>query len=430
MVTETAKPVTVQQILQEYHRKSKHPHVQHVITKLKSCKTNDLGFHLYKCKDADCAQYTYQYHSCRNRHCAQCGGFKKDEWIEERRRELLPIGYYHVVFTLPHELNNLILGNRQQLLKLLFQASAETLLAFGKDEKHLGAKPGIISVLHTWGQDLSFHPHVHCIVSGGGIHTSRVGAVVNSAPGSYSKTLSNETMQWKHAKRIKDNFLFPVNAMRIVFRAKYLQGLKALYDTKLIRLSDGCHLQLLINGLYRKNWNLYAKAPCAGPEQVIEYLGRYTHKVAISNYRIMENDTLNGTVTFRYKDYADGNATKLMTLTGKEFVRRFEQHVLPKQFTKIRSYGYLSNRGRTQRLERITEAMKIPSHPPKVKTPWPIRLYEKFGISHTTCQHCKKESLELVWVHFGIALNKERGLNNTEIDPHGQSALRILYNDS
>ena len=137
----------------------------------------------------------------------------------------------------------------------------------------------------------------------------------------------------------------------------------------------------------------FAKAPCAGPEQVIEYLGRYTHKVVISNYRILENDTLNGTVTFRYKDYADENATKLMTLTGKEFVRRFEQHILPKQFTKIRSYGYLSNRGRTERLGLITEAMHIPSHPPKVKTPWPIRLYEKFGIRGATCPHCKRRAL-------------------------------------
>lgn len=422
MVTATAKPVTVQQILQQYHSTSRHPHVQHVIAQLKRCKTNDLGFHLYKCKDEGCAKYTYQYHSCRNRHCAQCGGFKKDEWIEERRRELLPIGYYHVVFTLPHELNSLILGNRQQLLKLLFDCSAQTLLAFGKDEKHLGAQPGIISVLHTWGQDLSFHPHVHCIVSGGGIVTS---------PGPLDVTgRSKELVTWRHAKRIQDNFLFPVNAMRVVFRAKYLEGIKSLHANGLLRIQNGSKVQQLINRLFRKNWNLYAKAPCAGPEQVIEYLGRYTHKVAISNYRIMENDTLNGTVTFRYKDYADGNAIKLMTLTGIEFVRRFAQHILPKQFTKIRSYGYLSNRGRTQRLDRITEAMKIPPHPPKVKIPWPIRLYEKIGISGTTCPHCKKESLELVWVSFDLAMNMSNRLYSTLSNPLGQDALLIGYNDS
>lgn len=420
MVAVTAKPVTVQQILQHYHTTSSHPHVQHVIAQLKRCKTNDLGFHLYKCKDEGCAKYTYQYHSCRNRHCTQCGGFKKDEWVEERRRELLPIGYYHVVFTLPHELNSLILGNRTLLLKLLFDCSAQTLLTFGKDEKHLGAQPGIISVLHTWGQDLSFHPHVHCIVSGGGI----VPAAINGTAG------STDLLTWRHAKRIQDNFLFPVNAMRVVFRAKYLEGLKSLHANGKLRKKDGSQVQRLINCLYRKNWNLYAKAPCAGPEQVIEYLGRYTHKVAISNYRILENDTLNETVTFRYKDYADGNATKLMTLTGQEFVRRFEQHVLPKQFTKIRSYGYLSNRGRTQRMSRITESMQIPAHPPKVKTPWTIRLFEKMGNSGSTCPNCKKESLELVWVQLNLSYQVGGRGSDAIGMPLQHRALMPGYNDS
>ncbi len=376
MVTATGNPVTVQQILQQYHQTSFHPHVQRVMTQLKKCRTSELGFHLYKCTDNNCAQYKYQYHGCRNRHCPQCGGFKKDEWVEDRRRELLPIGYFHAVFTLPHELNSIILGNRQQLFKLLFDASAQTLLDFGNDEHHLGAIPGIISVLHTWGQDMCFHPHVHCIVSGGGM----------------------QGMRWKYPKRIKDNFLFPVNALRIVFRAKFLQGLNSLQENKQIQLPQGYHLKQLINNLYKKKWNLYAKAPCAGPQQVIEYLGRYTNKVAISNYRIIDNQ--NGNVLFNYKDYADGNKTKLMMLKGHEFVRRFEQHILPMRFTKIRSYGYLSNRGRTRRMEKITLAMHIPSHPQKVKTPWTVRLFEKSGIKHTTCPHCKKESLELIAIKY------------------------------
>jgi len=387
MVTVTGNPVTVQQILQQYHQTSFHPHVQGVMTQLKVCKTSELGFHLYQCTNKDCAQYKYQYHGCRNRHCPQCGGFKKDEWVEDRRRELLPVGYFHVVFTLPHELNRIILGNRQQLFKLLFDASARTLLQFGKDDHHLGAIPGIISVLHTWGQDMCFHPHVHCIVSGGGIS-------------SYLPGEEGPRMRWKNPKRIKDNFLFPVNAMRIVFRAKFLQGLKSLNENKQIQLPQGYNLRQLINNLYQKTWNLYAKAPCAGPEQVIEYLGRYTNKVAISNSRIVDNDAVNGRVTFRYKDYADGNRTKLMPLTGQEFVRRFEQHVLPKRFTRIRSYGYLSNRGRAMRMQEITEAMKIPAHPPKVKIPWTVRLFEKSGIKYTTCPHCKKESLELIAINY------------------------------
>lgn len=413
MVTVAATPVTVQQILQHYHTASGHPHVHHVITQLKKCKTSELGYHLYKCNDDDCAQYKYQYHGCRNRHCPQCGGFKKDEWVEDRRRELLPVGYYHVVFTLPHELNSLILGNRQPLFKLLFDASAQTLLAFGNDEHHLGAAPGIISVLHTWGQDLNFHPHVHCIVSGGG--------TVKNTDGSYS---------WKNAKRIKDSFLFPINAMRTVFRAKFLVGLKSLNENKLVQLPEGYNLQQLINILYNKKWNLYAKAPCAGPQQVIEYLGRYTNKVAISNYRMAENDLQNENVTFKYKDYADGDTTKLMTLKGEEFVRRFEQHILPKRFTKIRSYGYLSNRGRTMRMEKITVAMAIPPHPPKVKTPWTVRLFEKFGIKHTTCPHCKKESLELVWVNYPDTMDKKKNVCSPLSNTRRQEAVQIVYNDS
>lgn len=414
MITLTATPVTVQQILQHYHTPSGHPHVHHVITQLKKCKTSELGYHLYRCNKDDCAQYNYQYHGCRNRHCPQCGGFKKDEWVEDRRRELLPVGYYHVVFTLPHELNSLILGNRQPLFKLLFDASAQTLLAFGNDEHHLGAAPGIISVLHTWGQSINFHPHVHCIVSGGGM----------------AKTTDGSSYSWKNAKRIKDNFLFPINAMRIVFRAKFLQGLKSLNENKLIQLPQGYNLQQLINILYNKKWNLYAKAPCAGPQQVIEYLGRYTNKVAISNYRMVENDLQNGNVTFKYKDYADGDTTKLMTLKGEEFVRRFEQHILPKGFTKIRSYGYLSNRGRTMRMEKITVAMSIPPHPPKVKTPWTVRLFEKFGIKHTTCPQCKKESLELLWVNYPGTMEGKKNICSPLLNTRRQEGVQLVYNDS
>ena len=252
---------------------------------------------------------------------------------------------------------------------------------------------------------------MHCIVSGGG--------TVKNTGGSYS---------WKNAKRIKDNFLFPVNALRIVFRAKFLQGLKSLNENKLLQLPEGYNLQHLLHILYKKKWNLYAKAPCAGPQQVIEYLGRYTNKVAISNYRIKDNQ--NGNVLFEYKDYADGGTTKLMTLKGQEFVRRFEQHILPKRFTKIRSYGYLSNRERTMRIGKITVAMDIPPHPPKVKTPWTVRLFEKFGIKHTTCSHCKKESLELVWVNYPGTIDKKKNGCSPFLNTGRQEAVPVVYNDS
>ncbi|MEO7309726.1 MAG: transposase [Chitinophagaceae bacterium] len=392
MQTVTASsPVTVQHILQQYHTTSPHPHVGHVIAQLKKCKTSELGYHLYKCSDDECSGLKYQFHGCRTRHCGQCGSFRKDEWVDDRKRELLPIGYFHVVFTLPHELNPIIMGNRKILFKLLFQASAATLLSFGDNELHLGARPGIISVLHTWGQDMSFHPHIHCIVSGGGIVANDDG-----------------TVTWKNARRIKDDFLFPVNAMRTVFRAKFLEGLKALHLQSQLTIPEGYGLQRLVNILYKKKWNIYAKAPCAGPEQVIEYLGRYTNTCPVLVSGKWPSVITESSATIlkpgwfhsRYKDYADDNAEKVMTLKGSAFVRRFEQHILPKGFTKIRSYGYLSNRGKEARMAQITTAIKVPAHPKKIKVPWMVRLVEKFGVAHTQCPHCKKDSLQLISVQY------------------------------
>ncbi|MBK6477682.1 MAG: transposase [Saprospiraceae bacterium] len=210
----------------------------------------------------------YQYHSCRNRHCPACGSMQKEQWVDDRRSELLPISYYHIVFTLPHELNSIILGNRKVLYKLLFDATAETLLDFAKNPKHLGAIPGILAVLHTWGQQLSFHPHLHCIVSGGGMIKTKDGMI------------------WKNAVRNKDDFLFPVKAMAIVFRAKYLHGLKKLIANQDVTVPFHLDIQEFISPLYSKDWVVYAKKPFGGPQQVIEYLGRYTHKVAITNNRI------------------------------------------------------------------------------------------------------------------------------------------------
>jgi hypothetical protein len=208
MLSYTAPRATIQQLLQKHVQPAnKNLHVQKVLQRIKNCRTSALGYHVYQCSADQCGQIKYQYHSCRDRHCPNCGAIKKQEWIEARTQELLPVKYYHVVFTLPHELNALILGHRKILFKLLFDASAQTLLTFAKDEKYLDATPGIISVLHTWGQQLSFHPHVHCIVSGGGI--------------------TNDN-SWKDAKKNEWQFLFPVKAMSIVYRAKFLQALQQM----------------------------------------------------------------------------------------------------------------------------------------------------------------------------------------------------------
>ena len=294
-------------------------------------------------------------------------------------QELLPVKYYHVVFTLPHELNSLIMGHRKLLFKILFDASARTLLSFAKDEKYLGAVPGVISVLHTWGQQLSFHPHIHCIISGGGI------AVDN---------------KWKNATKNDWQFLFPVKAMSVVYRAKFLQALQQMITEGKVILPDKTEAKQLFSLLYRKDWVVYAKAPFGGPHAVIEYLGRYTHKVAISNHRISSINDQEGTVTFEYKDYAGDNKKKQMTLSSAEFIRRFEQHILPKGFTKIRTYGYLGNRNRHQRINDVLKTMKLPLHKGLVKIPLPLRMMERYGMNINQCPCCKQKTLQLLKIFY------------------------------
>ncbi|MEJ7831006.1 MAG: transposase zinc-binding domain-containing protein [Segetibacter sp.] len=243
---------TVQQVLvkHEEHEPSC-VHVQRVLQRLRTCRTAALGYHLYRCSKEECSHIKYQYHSCRDRHCPQCGAIKKREWIEARTAELLPVKYYHVVFTLPHELNSLIMGHRRILYKLLFDASSQTLLSFAADPKYLQALPGIISVLHTWGQQLSFHPHIHCIISGGGI------------------TADNT---WKQATKNDWSFLFPVKAMSRTFRGKFIEALKELIENGSVVPAPGTDCRRLFSLLYQKDWVVYAKAPFGGP-----HAGYLTH---------------------------------------------------------------------------------------------------------------------------------------------------------
>ncbi|SRR6266536_933780 len=381
MLSYTKPRATVQQLLLKQHlpvSTSTNVHVQNVLHRIKICRTAALGYHVYRCSDDACGHVKYQYHSCRDRHCPNCGAIKKQEWIEARTQELLPVKYYHVVFTLPHELNRLVMSHRKILYKLLFDASAQTLLCFAKDPKYLGAMPGIISVLHTWGQQLSFHPHIHCIVSGGGIA---------------------EANTWKEAKKSIYSFLFPVKAMSTVYKAKFLQALKQMIDRGEVILPDNKDEKQLLNLLHHKDWIVYVKAPFGGPHAVIEYLGRYTHKVAISNHRICSINDQDNTVTFAYKDFADGNTQKQMTLRATEFIRRFEQHILPERFTKIRTYGYLANRNRHRRINEVLKKMKLPLHKELVKIPLQLRMMERFGIDVAECPNCRNKTLQLVQVY-------------------------------
>lgn len=287
---------------------------------LRKCRTKALGGHLDWC--TNCKKLHLQFNSCRNRHCPTCQGHKQHQWVAARTRELLSVPYFHVVFTLPDHLNALAIQHPKVLYKLLFDTVWETLSAFGNNPKHLGAKLGMIAVLHTWGQNLSLHPHLHCIVPKGGV--SKAGF-------------------WKKGKG-KDDFLFCVKAMSSKYRGLFVSKLrKALPELP----------QSLYDKLFQKKWVVYAKPPFGSPEHVIAYLGRYTHKIAISNYRILDIDKEKREVTFSAKDYRKGAKQTILKLSSKEFIRRFQLHILPKGFTRIRHYGFLSSSWKKEKLPNL-----------------------------------------------------------------------------
>ncbi|WP_162054538.1 IS91 family transposase [Pontibacter pamirensis] len=315
------------------------------------CRTADMGGHVDAC--TGCGQVRLSYNSCRNRHCPKCQGRKREEWIQAREAELLPVPYFHVVFTLPGTLHQLALHSPRIIYDTLFEAAWKTLLTFATDSKHLGARPGMVAVLHTWGQTLSLHPHLHCIVPGGGL---------------------TERGKWRSA-RGKGKYLFPVKAMSRVFRAKYVQGLKE-------RLPETG--RELVNALFKKEWVVYAKRPFSGPESVVEYLGRYTHKIAISNHRI--KDVGERTVSFAYKDYRQGARKLEMQLEGMEFIRRLALHILPKGFVRIRHYGILSGTVKAAAIPAIREQL-----PQEKKPKAKVRQTEEYN--PLLCPCCNKETM-------------------------------------
>lgn len=321
---------------------------------LMRCRTAAMGGHKDAC--TSCGTMQISYNSCRNRHCPKCQGHKREEWIAAREQDLLPVPYFHVVFTLPSELNQLAMHEPKAVYDSLFAAAWSTLNSFGQDPKHLGAQTGMISILHTWGQQLTLHPHLHCIVPGGGL--SKKG-------------------HWKQA-RSKGKFLFPVKAMSRVFRARYLEQLRQRCKPE----------QALLNALYKKNWVVYAKRPFAHPMQVVEYLGRYTHKVAISNHRIAEIDA--DSVAFNYKDYRKSGKQQVLQLSHGEFIRRFAMHILPHRFVRIRHYGILSSSAKIKSLPTIRAQMPQQWEPPP---PEPRKLEPNL---QGLCPHCKTATMVTV----------------------------------
>jgi hypothetical protein len=343
-----------------------------VMRHLVECRTAALGGHAERCDR--CGHLRVSYNSCRDRHCPKCQSLKRAEWLDKRLERLLPVPHFHVVFTLPSELNRLMLHNKRVMTNILFDSAAKTMKQLARDDKHLGADIGFTAILHTWGQNLEFHPHLHCVATGGG--------------------LSPDDKKWIPARL---NFFLPVKVMGKLFRGKFLHALAKVRKTeKLVFVGNTAHLsnptqwRTLVDKLYSKNWIVYAKPPFGGLKQVFRYLGRYTHRIAISNHRLVSLE--DGKVTFRLKDYADGNRRKHLTLEAVEFVRRFLLHVLPKNLTRIRHFGLYASqnvRGKLSTAQMLFQQQET-AKPPSQPVPWWEKLFSLTGFDVLACPHCKE----------------------------------------
>lgn len=327
--------IEVQNIFQQfgtrYRQKYKLPLNQlKAMSSIEACRTSSLGGHVDKCDE--CGHTRISYNSCRNRHCPKCQSLAKEQWLENRKADLLSVSYFHVVFTLPSELSAIALRNQEVVYKILFKSVSETLLELAIDPKYLGGQTGITALLHTWGQSLMFHPHIHCIVPSGGLSASGV--------------------RWINSKK---KFFIPVRVLSKKFKGKFIAYLQNAYFSKELKfmgeieeLSKTDVFLYFMKDLRQKEWVVYCKPPFKSAEYVLQYLGRYTHRVAISNNRIVSLE--NGLVTFKWRDYRD-NKEKLLTVPSEEFIRRFLMHILPDKFVKIRHYGILGNRNKKTKLK-------------------------------------------------------------------------------
>lgn len=323
---------------------------------LRRCRSASLGGHIDSC--SSCGHVRISYNSCRNRHCPKCQGKEREKWIQAREADLLAVPYFHAVFTLPDTLNRLCLYKPRLLYDLLFKTTWGVLNSFGHDPKWLGAQTGMISILHTWGQTMSLHPHLHCIVPGGGL---------------------TKQGKWKTA-RSDGKYLFNVKAMSKTFRGRFIAALKELLPQEMTKE--------LVNALYKHNWVVYAKQPFCGIESVVEYLSRYTHKVAISNHRIQNIE--GGKVIFAYKDYRNCSVKKEMALDGLEFIRRLSLHILPKRFVRIRHYGICSSSAKLK--SALVIKAQLPAALPKLIDI--VKKWVRLPYNPNQCPCCKKETMK------------------------------------
>lgn len=341
---------------------------------IKRCRTEELGYHKIVCEN--CGYEKITYNSCKDRHCPLCQNFKKEQWINDRKAEVLGSKYFHVVLTLPKELDNIVLQNKRVIYSNMFKAAGEAVKKLCEDKKHMGAMPAITSVLHTWGQNLDFHPHIHMIISAGGL------------------TKDNK---WKKSS---DKFFVPVKVLSKVFRGKFMSYLKDNYKKdelsfygELEEYKNINKFKILINKLYSTNWYSYVKRPFNNADAIIEYLARYTHKIAITNSRIVKVE--DGKVFFKYKDYKNNSKQKIMSLEATEFIRRFLMHILPNKFVKIRYYGINANRNKKTKLklsQKLTNILNNPLYKKLTKT----ELLKKITNGKAfLCPKCNKETLKM-----------------------------------
>jgi hypothetical protein len=356
------------------------PQQAKVLNRIATCRTAALGGHVERCAGCDFTRIAYN--SCRDRHCPKCQAARQHAWVESRCERLLSVPYFHVVFTLPHQLNPLALQNPTAIYDLLFDAASATLRTLAADPRRLGAQIGVTAVLHTWGQNLLLHPHLHCVVTGGG--------------------LSPDGQRWVPGR---ERYFLPVAVMAKLFRGKFLAGLKKLHAAGTLKLAgtivdlkdDGCFRRWL-HDRYAAKWVVYAKAPFGGPEAVFRYLGRYTHRVAITNNRLRFMD--DGHVTFTWKDYADGHRLKTMRLTAEEFLRRFLLHVLPRGFVRIRHYGLMAGgpaaAEKFARCRELLQALRHAAPAAPEPPPWLERLRAKLA-DPPRCPRCQGELHRFPW---------------------------------
>lgn len=362
----------------DYQKKYRlHPQHYKIVYDLLSCRTAYLGGHIDKCDS--CGTERIAYNSCRNRHCPTCQNMPRERWLKARKQELLPLTYFHTVFTLPHKLNPMIVSNKKIMLDILFKAVAKTLLTFGHNPKNgLGGKLGFIAILHSWDQMLNAHFHLHCLIAGGAM-----------------------TEDGKHFKPCKHGYLFNEEALGLVFRGKFIEYMGQAYHSGSLTFPGICapyerpeKFKQLKNKLYLHKWVVSVQSPITRPEYVLEYLGRYTHRVAVSNQRIIS--LKNGLVTFTYKNRKT-NSIDTITLDAVEFIRRFLLHALPQGFVRVRHFGFLANRNKCANLAKLRRLLDLPPQKKKAaEQSMEEMMRELTGIDITTCPCCKKGKMHLV----------------------------------